>query len=109
MEYCGYCYVQFAIEINGRLRLVLLSLYVDIQWRAKASSIESVLSVEIALEFQWKATASSIVFKGVFLVFYFLHCSGVAYFGTLSWFAFVSVFGSFAYILCWHFVVVRLC
>ena len=109
MEYCGYYYVQFAIEINGRLRLVSLSLYVDIQWRAKASSIESVLSVEIALEFQWKATTSSIVFKGVFPVFYFLHCSGVAYIGTLSLFAYVSVFGSFAYILCWQFVVVRLC
>ena len=31
MEYCSY-YVQFAIEINGRLRLVSLSQYVVYQF-----------------------------------------------------------------------------
>ena len=89
MEYHGYYFVQFAIEINGRLRLVPLSQYVDLQYVTMLFHKESVLSVESALEFQWKAMASSIVFKGVFPVFYFLHCSGVA--------------------ICWQFVVVRLC
>ena len=61
MEYCGYYFVQFAIEINGRLRLVSLSLCVVIY--SMLFHKESVLSVEIALEFQWKATASSTVFQ----------------------------------------------
>ena len=99
MEYHGYYFVQFAIEINGRLRLVPLSQYVDLQYVTMLFHKESVLSVEIAIDIQWKATASFIVVKGVFLVFYFLHCSGVAYIGTLSLFAHVSVFCSLAYML----------
>ena len=71
MEHCGYYYVQFAIEINGRLWLVPLSLYVDLHYVTMLFHNESVLSVEIAIDIQWKATASSIVFKGVFLVFYY--------------------------------------
>ena len=52
-----------------------------------------------AIDIQWKATTSSIVFNGVCPVFYFLHCIGVAYIGTLSLFAHVRVFCSFAYML----------
>ena len=63
--------MQFAIEINGRLRLVPLSQYVDLQNVIMLFHKESVLSVEIAIDIQWKATASSIVFKGAFLAFYY--------------------------------------